>query len=114
MRSRLSFVFVVAFLTVHQPSRADLIQYGDADVLNGTGTYPIDPTTGATLQGLAPNVVTFGAPELDHGFPFTPSPGDFPGTDQIFVGSVQTGAHDGYSVASRLNGPQISSSIILR
>ena len=42
-----------------------------------------------------------------HGFPFSPAPGEFSGTDQIYVGSNQTGAHDGYSVAaSRLNGPQ--------
>src|SRR5262245_28239654 len=107
MRSRLSFLLVVAFLTVHQQSRGDLIQYGAADVLNGSGVCPIDPPTGATLEGLAPNVVTCGAPELDHGFPFTPSVGEFPGTDQIFVGSVQTDAHDGYSVNSPLNGPQV-------
>lgn len=88
------------------PSQAGVITYGDKDVL-GTASYPVEPTTGATLQGLAPNVVTFGAPEVNHGFPFVPSGSDFPGTDQIFVGSVQTGFHDGYSVSSRLNGPQV-------
>lgn len=61
------------------------------------------PTLGATLQGLAPNVINVG-----HGFPFSPDAGDFPGTDQIFVGSVQTGSHDGYSVsAPRVNGSRV-------
>ena len=100
-------LLAVAFVTT-VPVRAAVLQYGDKDVLNGTGSYPIDPTTGATLQGLAPNVVTFGQPELNHGFPFSPSVGEFPGTDRIYVGSVQTGFHDGYSGSSlRVNGPQV-------
>ncbi len=41
------------------------------------------------------------------GFPFAPGVGEFPGTDQIFVGSTQTGFHDGYSGSPRLNGPQV-------
>ena len=41
-----------------------------------------------------------------HAFPFVPEVTDFPPTDQIFVGSVQTGFHDGYSVSPRTNGPQ--------
>lgn len=87
---------------------AGVLVYGDKDVLNGTGTYPIDPTTGATLIGLAPGAVTFGQPELNHTFPFSPSGGEFPGTDQIYVGSTQTGFHDGYSgSAQRINGPQV-------
>jgi hypothetical protein len=106
MRWKLSCLLAVSLLAMHHPARAGVMQYGDKDVL-GTGSYPIDPTTGATLQGLAPGAVTFGAPPVGHVFPFTPSAGEFPGTDQIFVGSVQTGAHDGYSVsAQRINGPQ--------
>lgn len=82
--------------------------YGDADVL-GTGTYASDPKAGATLQGLAPNVVTLATLITPHGFPFDPV-SDYPGTDQIFVGSSQTANHDGYSShANRLNGPQVIS-----
>jgi hypothetical protein len=86
---------------------AALLEYGDEDVL-GTGTYSGDPKAGATLEGLAVDSVTFGAPALFHGFPFAPAAGDYPGTDQIYVGSVQSGAHDGYSNSSpRINGPQV-------
>ena len=89
-------------------AQAAVMTYGDKDVLNGTGTYPIDPVTGATLQGLAAGVITFGQPERNHGFPFSPSVGDYPGTDRIYVGSTQTGFHDGYSGSgSRINGPQV-------
>lgn len=84
-----------------------VLTYGDQDVL-GTGTYGTDPLTGATVEGLAADTVTFGAPAVGHGFPFAPSLGEFAGTDQIFVGSVQTGFHDGYSSASqRIAGPQV-------
>lgn len=89
-------------------ARAGVITYGDKDVLNGTGVYPLDPVTGATLQGLAANVITVGAPAVSHGFPFSPSVGDYPGTDRIYVGSGQTGFHDGYSGQSvRVKGPQV-------
>jgi PEP-CTERM motif len=87
--------------------KAGVIEYGNENVL-GTGTFPSDPKAGATLQGLAPNVITDAALTLPHNYPFTPGAGDFPGTDQIYVGSVQTASHDGYSGASsRLNGPQV-------
>jgi hypothetical protein len=84
-----------------------LLEYGDEDVLGSGTTYPGDPKAGATLEGLAVDSVTFGAAPLFHGFPFTPSGGDYPGTDQIYVGSVQTGAHDGYSGSPRISGPQV-------
>lgn len=43
-----------------------------------------------------------------HSYPFSPGPGDFAGTDQIYVGYVQTASHDGYSVSSqRINGPDV-------
>lgn len=88
-------------------AQAAFIEYGDEDVL-GTGTYGSDPKTGATLNGLAPNAVTYGTLITGHGFPFDPSSGDFAGTDQIYVGSVQTSNHDGYSGhGGRLNGPQM-------
>lgn len=89
--------------------RAAILEFGDEDLLN-TGTYGSDPKAGATLEGLAPGVVTFASQQFGHGFPFSPTAGDFLGTDRIFVGSVQTAAHDGYAgSASRLNGPQILS-----
>jgi len=89
------------------PALGGIIEYGTENVL-GTGTYPSDPKAGATLQGLAPNVVTDASLFFGHGFPFSPSAGDFPGTDQIYVGSVQTSFHDGYSTSpQRINGPQV-------
>ncbi len=88
---------------------AGVIQYGDKDLL-GTGAYSRDPVTGAALEGLAPGVTslgTFGLSGFQHSFPFRPSAGDFPGTDQIYVGSMQTHAHDGYAgFVGRLKGPQ--------
>jgi len=106
MKNVLLCVISAVLLNVYSDVRAAVLEYGDADVLGTGGSYPIDPRTGATLQGLAPNAVTFGAPEVAHGFPFTPVAGDFPGTDQIFVGATQTGFRDGYSTSPRLNGPQ--------
>jgi hypothetical protein len=87
-------------------SHAGVITFGDMDCL-GTGCYGVNnPTLGATLQGLAPGAVTLASNAFPHGYPFVPDPSDFPGTDQIYVGSVQTAAHDGYSVSpQRINGP---------
>jgi hypothetical protein len=89
-------------------ARADvIIEYGNENLLN-TGSYPSDPKAGATLSGLAPGVVTDATNSFAHGYPFAPSAGDFPGTDQIYVGSHQTAFHDGYStVTGRLAGPQV-------
>jgi hypothetical protein len=90
------------------PVPAGVQLYGTEDVLNSGTTYPSDPTAGATLIGLAPGVVTASTLVTPHTFPFTPTAGDFPGTDQIYVGSVQTGAHDGYSTSpQRINGPDV-------
>jgi PEP-CTERM motif len=105
---RIGFSAVILLLAFSVPdARAGVITFGDEDCL-GLGCYGAsDPTAGATLQGLAPDAVTLASQSFGHGFPFSPS-GDFPGTDQIYVGSVQTGAHDGYSTyAQRINGPQI-------
>jgi hypothetical protein len=82
-----------------------VLEYGDRDMCN-TGVYGTDPTLGATLEGLAVGATSLGTGIYGHGFPFAPS-SDFAGTDQIFVGSVQTGFHDGYSNAGeRTAGPQ--------
>lgn len=87
---------------------AGVLTFGDTDCL-GQGCYGAsNPTAGATLQGLAPDTITLASAAFGHGFPFTPSAGDLPGTDTIFVGSTQTGSHDGYSgSAGRVNGPQV-------
>jgi hypothetical protein len=95
------------FLTVGIAS-AGTIVYGTEDCL-GTGCYGAnDPTAGATLIGLAPNATSIASMSFGHSYPFVPAAGDFPGTDQIYVGSVQTASHDGYSsYAGRLNGPDV-------
>lgn len=88
-------------------ARAVIVEFGDEDVL-GTATYASDPKAGATLEGLAPNSVTYASLITPHSFPFAPSGGDYPGTDQIYVGSTQSASHDGYSgSAERINGPQV-------
>ena len=98
---------MICALAFNSPVHAGggVIEYGNENVL-GTGTYASDPKAGATLMGLAPDAVTMASLITPHGYPFSPGPGDFQGTDQIYVGSVQTGAHDGYSeAAQRINGP---------
>src|SRR4051794_19111427 len=96
MRRFVSGLFVLVLCSGR--GEAGFITYGDKDVL-GTGSYPVEPTSGAALVGLAPGAVTFGAAPVRHNYPFGPGAGDFLGTDQIYVGSNQTGFHDGYSVA---------------
>lgn len=110
MRHLWSAAIVIGAMLGAGAARADgVLEYGNENLLN-TGTYPSDPKAGATLIGLAPGVSTEATQSFTHGFPFSPSPGDFPGTDQIYVGSVQTGADDGYSVsAQRINGPDVLS-----
>jgi len=86
---------------------ASYMIYGDQDLL-GTGRYNSDPTEGATLEGLAPNEVTYSSVVVYHTWPFKPDSSDFPGTDQIYVGSEQTAKHDGYSMFDgRQFGPQV-------
>jgi hypothetical protein len=82
--------------------------YGDKDCL-GFGCYTThDPTAGATMQGLAPGTISTATSSFGHGYPFSPGASDFAGTDQIYVGSSQTGSHDGYSTyAGRVHGPQV-------
>jgi hypothetical protein len=100
-------LFLAVLTMSFAASHAAVLTYGDQDLL-GTGVYGSDPTAGATLQGLAPGMVTYATLITAHAYPFAPSIGDYPGTDQIFVGATQTGAHDGYSVATqRINGPQV-------
>jgi hypothetical protein len=109
-KTLLSSMALLALLTASAgrlTAGPSFLEYGSENVL-GTGTYPSDPKAGATLVGLAPGTVTDATLFLAHGFPFSPGPGEFAGTDQIFVGSHQTGAHDGYSVSSqRINGPMV-------
>lgn len=96
---------VVAVLAVSGSALAGVLEYGDRDMCN-TGVYGTDPTAGATLEGLGAGATSLGSNIYGHGFPFSPS-SDFLGTDQIFVGSTQTGFHDGYSGAGqRTAGPQ--------
>ena len=98
---------LLAWSATTAPLSAAVQTYGDMDVL-GTSVYPSDPTTGAMLEGLAADVVTFGVAPTPHNYPFLPSDGEFPGTDRIYVGSVQTTSHDGYSSSNeRVNGPQV-------
>jgi hypothetical protein len=101
-------VVLLAIALSARAASAGTITFGDRDCL-GFGCYGAsDPTSGATLQGLGAGVVTEATTTFSHGFPFGPGAGDFSGTDQIFVGSVLTFAHDGLSVAAqRLNGPQV-------
>ena len=88
-------------------ARADVMQFGDQNLL-GTGTYPSDPTAGATLQGLAPGAVTVATNSFHHAFPFAPAPGAYPGTDQMYTMGAHSSTHDGYSVSSgAVNGPQV-------
>ncbi len=99
-------VLLAVGLLTGSAAMGTVITYGDMDVL-GTRSYSASPTAGATLEGLAAGVITDASLWQSHGFPFNPSVGDFPGTDQIYVGSAQTGYHDGYSQhAGRLHGPQ--------
>lgn len=106
-RGRAAAWAVASSVLVTMPTVASVAQYGDADLLN-TGSWSSDPWIGATLEGLAPGVSTFGTAVEGHGFPFSPSVGEFPGTDQIYVGSSQTGFSDGYSSSNdRLAGPQV-------
>ena len=87
---------------------ATVIVYGDKDIC-GTWTYSSEPTTGATLEGLAADVLTVSTVTIyNHSYPFSPEGDDFAGTDQIYVGSTQTASHEGYSTyAGRINGPQV-------
>jgi len=107
---KISALALIVAAALCRSALADGVQeYGTENVL-GTGTYASDPKAGTTLEGLAPGVSTASTLITPHGFPFAPAAGDYPGTDQIYVGSVQTGAHDGYSTsAERINGPDLIS-----
>ncbi|MEQ8662769.1 MAG: hypothetical protein RLW62_18300, partial [Gammaproteobacteria bacterium] len=58
MTFRLPFILLVVALHA-AAAPAAVLQYGDKDVL-GFGSYPTDPVTGATLEGLAPGVTSVG------------------------------------------------------
>ena len=93
----------------HTAQAQGVLEYGSENLL-GTGTYSSDPKAGATLSGLTAGMITEANQYFAHGFPFSPSAGDYPGTDQIYVGTNQTAFHDGYSQYSgRISGPQVIS-----
>ncbi len=94
-------------VTVPALAGGGVLQFGDADVLE-TGSYGNDPLTGASTNGLAANATSVGTFTFGHGFPFSPEGDDYAGTDQIYVGSNQTGFNDGYSgFGGRIAGPQV-------
>jgi hypothetical protein len=85
-----------------------VFEYGSEIDPFTTLPYSPDPKAGATLIGLAANVITTSTNQEAHSFPFNPPAGAYPGTDQIFVGSNQTVVHDGYSEApGKLAGPMV-------
>lgn len=98
---------VAAALGAALSTQAAVLYFGDVDVLNTGASYPTDPTAGAQLTGVAPGFYTVGSSGFGHSYPFTPDVGDFPGTDQIYVGSNQTGNMDGYSSSPRVAGPHV-------
>ena len=104
---RILLVASIFSLSLGGLGHASVITFGDLDCL-GQGCYGAsDPTSGATQQGLSANTITLATNGFGHVYPFSPGASDFAGTDQIYVGSVQTGFHDGYSVSGpRINGPQ--------
>ena len=107
--NRLSGLACLALATLAcAPVQAQVVQeYGDEDLSN-TGVYSNDPKAGATLYGLLPGVTTLASQSYNHSYPFSPSIGDYSGTDQIYVGTTQTSNHDGYSnYSGRVNGPQV-------
>ncbi len=104
-RSILGGLIALGLATASAP--ADVMQFGDRDLLN-TGAYADDPTAGATMQGLAPGAVTVATNSYAHPFPFTPDPGTFSGTDQMYTSGQDTRPHDGYSgSAGTVAGPQV-------
>ncbi len=91
-----------------QIASPNVLVYGTVNLF-GFG-YPagVDPTAGASTFGLAAGATSVATQSFFHVFPFRPAKGDYPNTDRIFVGSVQTGDHDGYSSYSgRKHGPMI-------
>jgi len=98
---------LIAAISFAVNSSGAILTFGDKDCLNQACYGVNDPVSGATLEGLATNVITLATLGFQHIYPFSPS-ADFPGTDQIYAGSNQTGAHDGYSSANdRIAGPAV-------
>ena len=76
----------IAVLAMTAPLPAQVLTFGTEDCL-GTGCYGMsDPTAGATLIGLAPDSVTLATMSFGHGYPFSPSAGDFAGGEQADEG----------------------------
>jgi subtilase family serine protease len=86
---------------------AGLLTYGDEDLLGFNG-YTSDPKTSAILSGLTANDISDSSVQATHAYPFVGNPSNYPGTDQIYVGSNQSRTRDGYSASSdRRGGPQL-------
>jgi hypothetical protein len=103
----LNALLLVTFLSA-SPLSASVITFGTEDCLTTNCYGASDPTAGATLQGLSAGSMTSATTSFGHSFPFAPTPGDFSGTDQIYVGSNQTAQLDGYSgAAQRMAGPLV-------
>ena len=94
-------------------AHAQVKEFGDEDLL-GFG-YPegANPKQGAQLQGLKPGVVSKADQHFSHPWPVVVNASDpagtkdYPGTDQMFVGSKQTASLDGYAQSDPKPGPQI-------
>ncbi len=107
MRRRLSSFAVPVALCLAASAQAEVKVFGDKDLL-GFGQYSSDPPEwGARTEGLKPGEVKTGIFKTFHNFPFTPTPEDFPGTDQVYVGSNQSASLDEYAnYGGRQKGPQ--------
>ena len=87
---------------------SDVKFFGTQNLFGFNFSNKDDPLDGAALTGLAADVSTQATNAYRHGYPFGPAFGDFPGTDQIYVGSNQTASLDGYSTDSgKRAGPQV-------
>jgi hypothetical protein len=92
----------------------EVATFGDRDLVGFRYPPGANPVAGARLIGLAPGAISLSTEGFGHGFPFKPGDNnvngddDYPNTDQIFVGSNQTAAHDGYAqFDDRKRGPAL-------
>lgn len=79
------------------PADAAVMTYGDKDCLGFNCYGANDPTSGATLQGLAAGTTSSAPTSFSHPLPPFPGAGDFAGTDTVYAGSNLTHAEDGYA-----------------
>jgi hypothetical protein len=89
--------------------------YGTVNLLGMGFAAKANPFAGASLEGLAPNVTSAATNKYVGPSNFTPPAGDYPGTDQIYVGSNTIATLDeavgpqvitlNYSALTRLGHP---------